>query len=291
MSRGVFHRSVSGADYRPMRSLGRGASAEVMEVVGPRGDRCAMKVLRRVLCAGDGASRLAREAHTLASLRHPNLVPVLDTGMTADGRPFLIMPRLVGETLRDRLDREHRLAPEVACDLLAGALDGLAAAHAVGVVHRDVKPANLFLVREHGLERTVVLDFGIAKVTELPMDPSTGAQVIGTPRYLAPEQLLAAGVDGRTDVYAAGVVLFEMLAGRGPFEAADPLAIMRAHLEDDPLPIARFAAVPPALEHAVARALAKPPEARWPTARAFAAALRRMGARGAPGLAAGRGAP
>jgi serine/threonine-protein kinase len=146
------------------------------------------------------------------------------------------------------------------------------------VVHRDVKPANIFLVA--GEARAVLLDFGIAKLHGVPSTEfSTGAHVIGTPRYLAPEQVLGAAVDARTDVYGVGLVLYEALAGRGPFDADGAIEAMRAQVEDEPLRLGHFVHVPAALERAIFRALDKRPEERWPSARAFAAAIRKAGAR------------
>ena len=230
---------LSGTPYRRIARIGGGTSAEVFEVEGPRGARRALKVLRAIhQGARDTASRLEREGRALARLNHPNLVRVIDAGVTADGRPYFAMPRLKGETLRERLEREGKLSPERAAELVIGLLDGLDAAHAAGIIHRDVKPANIFLVPQAKaigaapgfVERCVLFDFGIAKVEGCADATTTGAVIIGTPRYLAPEQILGGRVDGRTDVYAVGIVLFEMIAGRGPYDGDDSVELMHAHL-------------------------------------------------------------
>jgi len=271
---------LEGTRYRALRRIGGGSASQVFEAVTAGGAICAVKVLREVYGnAGETAWRFAQEARLLSKIEHPHVVRVLDVGRTAAGRPFLVMPRLSGETLRQRLERVGSLAPGVACRLLAGALDGLEAAHEAGVVHRDVKPANLFLVRGPSPagateERAVVLDFGIAKLDAVTFDPTTDAHIVGTPRYLAPEQVLGAAVDARTDVYAAGLCVYEAIAGRGPFEVGDPFELMRAHLDVVPKRLGSRASVTAALDRVVARALEKPPRARWPTARAFASALR-----------------
>jgi serine/threonine-protein kinase len=274
---------LAGTGYRVVGWLGEGASSEVLDAVDARGRPCAVKLLH-ALSAGSAEARfrLRLEARALAALDHPAIVPVVDAGVTGDGRPFLVMPRLAGETLQARL-RRGPVDPALACALVRQALAGLEAAHAAGVVHRDVKPGNLFLAESRAgspgrpsgrRTRVVVLDFGIAKV--LGLAGPTGANVLGTPRYLAPEQVLGGAIDARTDVYAAGVVLFEAVAGRGPYEASGPAAHLLAHVRQRPLRLAEVLRVPPSLDAAVARALAKSPADRFPSAAAFAAALGRV---------------
>jgi serine/threonine-protein kinase len=281
---------LAGTRYRALRLLGAGSSSEVFDAVGPGAGRYAVKVLRPVhLGTRELVRRLEKEALALAALDHPNLVRVLDVGITPDGRPFFVMPRLVGETLRDRLHREGPMAPAMACALFAGMLEGLDLAHERGIVHRDLKPGNLFLVgRPRALgatrgprpaERCVLFDFGIAKLAHAPGDPTTGAHVIGTPRYLAPEQILGGQVDARTDVYAAGLVLFEMLTGASPFAVKGTMELMRAHLESPPARLGEKVRVSRELDHAVARAIEKRPDRRWPSARAFAAVIDRAAGR------------
>ncbi|MRG94078.1 serine/threonine-protein kinase [Polyangium spumosum] len=269
-----------GTRYRVVRLIGGGSSADVYEAKGPSGELCAIKVLRHEMRdSQEAAARLLQEGRLLASLRHPNLVPLREIGMTRDGRPFLAMPRLAGETLREIRLRKGALAPAFAATLIAGALDGLHAAHHHGVVHRDVKPGNIFLVEStSGPPRPAMLDFGIAKVHGAATWRTTDHQfILGTPRYLAPEQILGGRVDARTDVYSMGIVLFECVAARGPFDVlvgADMLTVMRAHLGLAPRRLDDVSGAPPALARVVARALEKKPARRYPTAAAFAAAIR-----------------
>ena len=266
---------LSGTGFHVRRRLGGGASSEVFEAEMPSGQRCAVKVLRALhLDAKDADRRLVREGRALAALDHPNLVRVFDAGVTLDGRPWFAMPKLLGETLRDRLDRAGPIPSTEACSLFLGLLAGLDAAHGAGIVHRDLKPSNLFLVprpRRIGGEsvehrdrhRCVLLDFGIAKIAGAASDASTGAYVLGTPRYLAPEQVLGGVVDARTDVYAAGLVLYEMLTGMSPFTSRDVLDLMRAQLEEKPGRVRALVHVSHELDHAVARAIEKIPGRRW----------------------------
>jgi len=275
----ILHDPLPGTGYRALRRLGAGASSEVFEAVGVDRVRRAVKVLRSVFAdTPEAIFRLEQEGRALAALDHPSLVPVVDVGTTLSGRPFFAMPLLDGETVRGRLLRRGPFAPAVACAVMADALAGLDAAHGAGLVHRDVKPANLFLPRRAPGSRTkrcVVLDFGIAKMLGAPGGPTTESRVLGTPRFLAPEQILGGRVDARTDVYAAGLVLFEMITGRGPFDASGSIELMRAHLEATPRSLRDLAPVSTELEHVVARAIARSPSRRWPSARAFAAVLER----------------
>ena len=284
---------LSGTGFHVRRRLGGGASSEVFEAEAPSGQRCAIKVLRALhLDTRDAVRRLVREGQALAALDHPNLVRVLAAGVTRDGRPWFAMPKLLGETLRDRLDRAGAIPAAEACSLFLGLLEGLEAAHSAGIVHRDLKPANLFLVprprrlggrdyqseRDRDRQRCVLLDFGVAKIAGAASDASTGAYVLGTPRYLAPEQVLGGAVDARTDVYAAGLVLYEMLTGSSPFASRDVLDLMRAQIEEKPGRVRDLVHVGHELDHAVARAIEKIPARRWSSARVFSAVVERAAA-------------
>jgi eukaryotic-like serine/threonine-protein kinase len=275
----ILHNPLPGTGYRALRRLGGGATSEVYAAVGPDQALRAVKVLRSVFVdTPDAVFRLEQEGRALAALDHPSLVPVLEVGTTAADRPYFVMPLLEGETLKERISRLGPMAPAEACALVTEVLEGLDTAHRAGVVHRDVKPGNVFLPsRAPGTRarRCMLLDFGIAKVLGSPGGPTTDSKIVGTPRYLAPEQILCGCIDARTDVYASGLLLFEAIAGRGPFDAAGPIELMRAHLEEAPRRLRDFADVSTELGHAVTRALAKPPARRWPSARAFAAVLER----------------
>jgi tetratricopeptide (TPR) repeat protein len=217
-----------------------------------------------------------REAQVMSRLSHPHCVPVTDFGVS--DAPYLVMEYVSGRTLKQVLAHE-RISPARAVRLARQLLSGLAHAHAQGVVHHDVKPANIMLTDATGVgEQVRVLDFGLAKLREVGDDPEPTAPnwLAGTPQYMAPEQWQAGPIDPRTDLYAAGVVLFEMLTGRKPFEARAPLELMRAHAELTP---PALSSVSPRLsgltelDAVVQRALAKSPCARFASASEFAAAL------------------
>ena len=216
--------------YAFERQLGRGGMATVYLARDLRYDRAvAVKVLRSELSTGDTAARFLREIGIAARLQHPHIAAVLDSGEIAPGpagsgdaaSPLLyyVMPYVEGETLRDRMQREGPLPIAEATRILSGVLGALAHAHAHGVLHRDIKPENVIVVGEHAY----VLDFGIARIMH---DTGGGGLTmtgvaIGTPAYMAPEQLLPGeAVDARTDVYAVGMLAYELLAGRAPFPRA-----------------------------------------------------------------------
>ncbi|WP_437673728.1 serine/threonine-protein kinase [Sorangium sp. So ce131] len=292
---------LPGTSYRLLRRIGAGSCSEVFEATGRRGELRALKLLRAM---HDGSSevgaRLVQEGRALSALSHPHVVKVEEVGVTSDGRPFLVMPRLFGETLRERLDARGPLPTAAAVRIAIQVLGGLSAAHRAGIVHRDVKPANVFLAQARGgaqgaegAESAVLIDFGIAKVSCDGLEPSTGSHVLGTPRYLSPEQILGGEIDARTDVYAVGLLLFEAITGRGPFHVVDSMAVMRAHLNTPAPRLRSLLWVPPALDHAVARALEKAPGLRWQTADAMAAALAEVqedGGGEAPSRGGGEGA-
>ena len=174
----------------------------------------AVKVLHPELAAGLGSERFLREIRIEAGLQHPHILPLHDSG-EADGFLYYVMPYVVGESLRQRLDRESRLPLGDALAIAADVADALGYAHAHGVVHRDIKPENILLSNGHAL----VADFGIAKAVELAGDSKlteTGWGM-GTPAYMSPEQIVGEPADGRSDVYGLGCVVYEMLAGQPPF--------------------------------------------------------------------------
>lgn len=271
---------LAGTPFRAERRLSRGALSDVLEVKGPRGEVRALKLLHRKQMRSDSAYRTALSGRVLPGFSHPNVVKVYGAGQTSQGRPYLVMERLYGRTLRSRLEKGGRLTPLLACSLFTEFLDGLDALHRAGIVHRDIKPTHLFLCGDDaklGRERAVLLDFGIAKIrgSECAAGAATtDGHVLGTPRYWSPEQILGGCVDARTDVYAAGLVLFEALSGRAPFDAEGAQENMRAHLFTRPFELTQFVQVRPALSHVVERALRKEPDRRFPSAGAFASALR-----------------
>ncbi|WP_437277074.1 serine/threonine-protein kinase [Sorangium sp. So ce375] len=285
---------LDGTPYRPVRRLGRGGMGEVIEAAHVGLDKpVVVKLLHRDLNREPRlVERMRVEAQSLARLAHPNLVTVTDFGRTAEGRTFLVMERLYGRTMREELAARGALPAMEALDLVAQTLAGLAAAHGAGIVHRDVKLENLFVCDADVQGRRVVkvLDFGIAKVVAPRGDGRAPAPslyqteegvLVGTPRYLSPEQACGLAVDARTDVYAAGVVLYTLLAGRDPFEHVRRVhELVRAHASEVPVPPSSHAPrpVPPELDRAVMRALEKHPALRFPDAAAFAAELSRIAA-------------
>ena len=259
--------------YDIEHELGRGGTAAVYLARDLRHDRpVALKVLRPELAVTLGPERFLREIRTTARLQHPHILPVYDSGKAAD-QLWYTMPFVEGESLRKRLERVVRLPIEEAVRLARDVADVLDYAHSQGVVHRDIKPENILLSR--GL--ALVADFGVAKAiqagTESRLTPKTG-MAVGTAAYMSPEQASGDKLDARSDVYALGSVLFEMLAGEPPFIGRSALAIVvRRWTESPPRVRARRAEIPEAIDEALNRALAQAPTDRFPTAAAFAEAL------------------
>jgi serine/threonine-protein kinase len=232
----------------------------------------AIKVLAPELARSVGPQRFLREIEIAAHLAHPHILPVFDSG-EGEGVLYYVMPYVRGESLRQRLARERRLPVDAAVQIareIAGALDY---AHRHGIVHRDIKPENVLLEEGHA----IVADFGVARALAGDRGPALtdAGLAIGTPYYMSPEQSLGEGaIDGRTDLYALGCVLYEMLAGQPVFEGLTAQAVARQHLFETPrrLQVTR-PEVPEAIEKVVDRALAKSPEERWATGAEFAAAL------------------
>lgn len=279
---------VPGTVYRVIRPLGSGGMGDVYEVEHELlGLRRALKVLgRRVAGRDDLAERLRIEARALAGLRHPNLIEVHDLGVSSDNRVFYAMELLTGATLRELLERHGSFKVGQACDVAAQLLDALGAAHSRGMVHRDVKPENIFVQRNGVIK---LLDFGVAKAVfgASPSAPKTAAGVaVGTPRYMAPEQAEGKAVDPRTDLYCVGLVLWEMLTGKNPFAELDQLAAAVATVLHGvpPLEDSGFGHLPESVRAAVRKATQRRPEDRYDDAASFAAELRafRRGANATP---------
>ncbi len=237
------------------------------------GRQVAIKVLHGDLIRNrDAAQRFQREALASGRLDHPNIVGVSDFGVIDGGTCYLVMEVLEGESVGARLEREKRIPWIDAVTILRGVLAGLHHAHQRGVVHRDIKPDNVFLARKEGELVIKILDFGIAKLRAgTPDDPAatrTGLTV-GTPAYLSPEQAVGGEITPASDLYSATVVLFEMITGRPPFEDADPLAMLGAHVSRPPPHVADVAPeleVPAALEAVIEKGLAKSASERIPSA-------------------------
>lgn len=260
--------------YRVDRELGRGFMGVVFLAHDVRHGRpVAIKVLRPEPAGSLGTARFLREIQIVARLQHPNIVPLYDSG-EADGLLFFVMPYLEGESLRDRLRRERQLPVDDTIQIARDVAQALGYAHDRGVVHRDIKPENVLLSGG----RAAVADFGIASAINAAGGTGlteTGI-VIGTPLYMAPEQMSGGSIDGRADLYALGCVVYEMLAGQPPYTGPTAQAVIATRLVD-PMPSVRRlrAAVPDAVEHALMKALAKIPADRFASAVAFGEALTR----------------
>jgi hypothetical protein len=261
-----------GNRYRLVARLARGGMAEVWEATDEVLSRpVAVKLLLPHLAADDAFhTRFHREAMAAARLSHPHIVSIYDTCSTADTEA-IVMELVRGPTLREVLDSKGSLPPARAVAIARQVADALAHAHQSGLVHRDVKPGNILLADDG---RVLVTDFGIAKAAEEASDLTDAGQIVGTAKYLSPEQVQGSPVDGRSDVYALGVVLYEMLCGRPPFAAETSTATALARLTTEPLrPRQIRAGLSRELEDVVLRAMARQPDARYPSANALCSAL------------------
>jgi serine/threonine protein kinase len=277
------------ASYELLEPIGHGGMAIVYKARQERLDRTvAVKILSENLAASsEFMERFRREARTAANLRHPNVITVHDFGEDDRGVPYLVLEYIEGPTLADLMDAG--LDDERIPGLLDQVAAGLDYAHAHGVIHRDIKPGNVLLTEDG---RAVLADFGLAWLLEGAHLTLTGG-VIGTPEYMSPEQAAGEPIDHRSDVYALGVVLFEMLVGERPFIADTPIGVLLKHLQD-PAPSVLIARpeLPPAVAQVLDKALVKDPNARYSSAgelaRAFRAALTGTQAASAPPFTYGR---
>ncbi|MFO0636268.1 MAG: serine/threonine-protein kinase [Nannocystaceae bacterium] len=281
---GIAPGAVLAERYHLVRRMGQGGMGEVWE-----GRHIAIRkpVAIKLLCAGleDPAhcDRFVREARLVARIAHPHVIEIFDFGQSPRGAPFFAMELLRGESLGARLQRCGPVPWARALAILRQIADALAAAHEVGVIHRDVKPDNVFLVERSGTPDFVkLLDFGIAKAM-IP-DPhsvalTSAGVVFGTPAYMSPEQLRGDPIDGRSDVYAVGCVAYQMLTGGLPFEGTTAHAVVAGHLFDDPRPLREatpFLRLPPAVEAIVLKCLHKAPAQRYESAAALRSAIDRV---------------
>ena len=262
-----------GASYRIEREIGMGGMATVYLAHDLKHDRkIALKVLRPELTAAMGTDRFPREIHIIAQLQHPHIVPLYDSGESG-GFLFYVMPFVEGESLRARLARSGPLSISETVRLLKEITDALAYAHARGIVHRDIKPDNVMLSGRHA----AVTDFGVAKAVSAAAGDNltTVGIAVGTPQYMSPEQAMAEPViDHRTDLYAVGVLGYEMLTGRPVFEAITAQQMLSAQVLEQPKDIReRRPEVPALLAEALLKCLAKNPAERWQSAEELLAQL------------------
>jgi tRNA A-37 threonylcarbamoyl transferase component Bud32 len=272
-----------GSRYRMIRSLGKGGMGEVTLMEDSKLDRkVAIKMMRPDMRRSSREAiemrhRFVREAKTVAKLSHPNIVTVYDSFEGADGVAYIVMEYVEGRTLTSFIHAEALSVPQIK-HVIISALEGLQYAHENGVFHRDIKPDNIMISQKTGVVK--VMDFGIARVVESEMT-ATGS-ILGTPSYMSPEQMSGEKVDGRSDVFSLGVVLYELLAGTRPFTGGSLSEIMMALLQNDPPPPSTIDSgrnVSPEWDPIVLKALSKDPEKRYQSANEFAQAIRQSRAK------------
>jgi serine/threonine-protein kinase len=266
--------SELGGRYRVEARIGSGGMGEVYRGVDTVLDRTvAIKILLPQFARdANFVDRFRREAQAAARLNHPNLVGIYDSG--ADGETqFIVMEFIEGRTLEDFMSSGGRFDVGHAVEVAEKICEALAYAHVAGVIHRDIKPANVMVTRQGEVK---VMDFGIARIVAGPQTAPQTSAVLGTAAYISPEQAQGQPVDGRSDIYSLGAVVYEMLAGRPPFVGDSPVAVAYKQVNESPVPPSQVNAdVPPRLDAVVMRALAKNPANRYQTADDFRADLER----------------
>jgi serine/threonine protein kinase len=271
--------AVIGGKYRLDRLLGEGGMGQVWAAHNVALDAdVAIKVIRGDANRESMNLRLLQEARSAARLGHPAIVRVFDIGQTAAGDPFIVMELLQGESLEARVAREWRLSATTAVQLLLPIADALCAAHAKGIVHRDIKPDNVFLVAEDVTIQPKLVDFGIAKAQEREQDTHLTERgvIVGSPDYMSPEQARGEdGIDHRADIWSFCVMLYEVVTGQAPFTGANYNALLRAILESKPPTLEALSAADRELSRAVEIGMAKDRAERWQSMQELGAALAR----------------
>jgi len=282
--RGLLPGAHVGA-YEIVEELGRGGMARVYLARSPERPEVALKVLEPEFAGQARSARFAREVDAAARLSHPGCARLLDHGSTRDGLLYLVIERLRGPTLREALGTRHRLRLREVLEIGRQLCSALAHAHAAGVMHRDVKPENVMYRGPGDTGEVVLIDFGLSRLRDdVPL--TVAGTCLGSPSYVAPERLLERPADGRADLYAVGVVLYELAAGQPPFVGTAPLDIARQHIVVRPRPLRELRpAAPAGLAAIVHRALEKQPELRFPRAEIMGAALEALEAELADGEA------
>ncbi len=282
---------VLGDRYRVTRKLGEGGMGEVYEAAHVYIDKkFALKLLRPEITTNpEAVARFHQEARSASSIGHENIVGIDDFGRLPDGAVYLAMELLSGQSLAERLRTPPTLSLDEVLAISIQACCGLAAAHAKGIVHRDMKPENLFLTARHGQLVVKVLDFGIAKVAGegSQQNLTRTGQVFGTPHYMSPEQALGKSLDHRTDIYSVGVILYEMATGRVPYQAESFMGILTQHITATPVAPSQLAPerqIPPQFEALILRAMSKEPAQRFASMDEMAQALAQLAQELAPTL-------
>ncbi len=265
-------------EYTIKQKIGWGGCSTVYAAMHSRtGQKVAVKVMHPGLAESPKqVKRFRQEAHAVRLIEHSTIVDIYDIGRMADGRPYIVMELIEGTNLAALIQTRGRFSAPEALEILAPIAEALSLAHKQGIIHRDIKASNIIL-RELGDERQVkLLDFGIAKL----VGPSAGGMqttighVLGTPHSMAPEQIRGLAIDGRTDIYALGALLYRLLTGKHPFDGCDAITLTRMHVHTPPPPPSQSAPVTPRIDAVVRRAMEKDPQNRYDSPLAFVEALR-----------------
>lgn len=270
--------------FKILEKIGSGGMGAVYKAEQPDMRRfVAVKILHpRYLARADLVSRFRREARAMSHLSHPNTAKVFLYGQLEDGACYFVMEYLAGKNLAQTVRAEGPMPAERAIPIMVQVCSALQEAHTQGIVHRDLKPENIFLTNQGGItDYPKVLDFGLAKVTEREMRPGSliltqEGMVFGTPEFMSPEQARGEKLDGRSDIYSLGIILYELLTGKLPFDANQPMEYIQRHIKEVPIPLhvrAPSRTFPPGLWDVINKTLAKRPSDRFQSAQEFGQAL------------------
>ena len=277
-------RQIAG-QFRVVQRIGSGGMGSVYKAEQPEMNRfVAIKILHpKYLARPDLVSRFRREARAMSHLSHPNTARVFLFNQLEDGACYIVMEYLEGQNLAQLVRAEGPMDPARAINVIIQVCGALEEAHRVGIIHRDLKPENIFLTTQGGIaDYPKVLDFGLAKVTEREMRPGSliltqEGMVFGTPEFMSPEQTQGETLDRRSDIYSLGLILYELLTGKLPFDAHQPMDFISLHINSQPIPLGERVpgrTYPPGLQDVILKALGKRPEDRFESAAEFAMALR-----------------